>query len=78
MNFRPNGTTSAGRQQLLLSNGEAVGARLIVLANGLNVALRHSVGIGREILSPTHSVSIGVFNWNSLNCLPIPGTRKTT
>ena len=51
--------TSADRQTVTLSNGEEISARLIVLANGLNVALRHTLGIGREIISPCHSISIG-------------------
>jgi len=51
--------TSPDRQTLTLSNGEELSARLIVLANGLNIGLRQSVGIGREVLSPCHSISIG-------------------
>jgi 2-polyprenyl-6-methoxyphenol hydroxylase-like FAD-dependent oxidoreductase len=51
--------TSADRQTVTLSNGEEISARLIVLANGLNIALRHTLGIGREIISPCHSISIG-------------------
>jgi len=30
-----------------------------VLANGLNIALRHSLGIEREVISPCHSISLG-------------------
>jgi 2-polyprenyl-6-methoxyphenol hydroxylase-like FAD-dependent oxidoreductase len=51
--------TSSDRQQLTLSNGEQISARLIVLANGLNIGLRQNLGIGREILSTCHSISIG-------------------
>lgn len=51
--------TSSDRQQLTLSNGEEISARLIVLANGLNIGLRQNLGIGREILSVCHSISIG-------------------
>jgi 2-polyprenyl-6-methoxyphenol hydroxylase-like FAD-dependent oxidoreductase len=51
--------TSPDRQTLTLSNGDEVSARLIVLANGLNLALRHQLGIGREVLSACHSISIG-------------------
>jgi 2-polyprenyl-6-methoxyphenol hydroxylase-like FAD-dependent oxidoreductase len=47
------------RQQVVLSNGETISARLVVLANGLNVGLRHLVGIERKIVSPCHSISIG-------------------
>ena len=51
--------TSSDRQQLTLSNGEEMSARLIVLANGLNIGLRQNLGIERTILSPCHSISIG-------------------
>ncbi len=52
-------STSAERQTLTLSTGEDISARLVVLANGLNIALRQSLGIGREVQSPCHSISIG-------------------
>jgi 2-polyprenyl-6-methoxyphenol hydroxylase-like FAD-dependent oxidoreductase len=52
-------TTGTDRQQLRLSSGEDISARLIVLANGLNIGLRHSLGIEREVTSPCHSISIG-------------------
>jgi 2-polyprenyl-6-methoxyphenol hydroxylase-like FAD-dependent oxidoreductase len=52
-------STGAERQQLTLSNGEEISARLIVLANGLNIGLRQSVGIERAVISPCHSISIG-------------------
>lgn len=52
-------TTSPDRQALTLSNGEEISARLIVLANGLNIGLRHSLGIEREVTSPCHSITIG-------------------
>src|SRR5262249_4285210 len=51
--------TSAERQTVTLSSGEEISARLIVLANGLNISLRHSLGIGREVMSACHSISIG-------------------
>jgi 2-polyprenyl-6-methoxyphenol hydroxylase-like FAD-dependent oxidoreductase len=51
--------TSPDRQTLTLSTGETLSARLVVLANGLNIALRHALGIGREVLSACHSISIG-------------------
>jgi 2-polyprenyl-6-methoxyphenol hydroxylase-like FAD-dependent oxidoreductase len=51
--------TSAERQQLTLSEGEPISARLIVLASGLSVALRHLLGIERNITSHCHSISIG-------------------
>jgi 2-polyprenyl-6-methoxyphenol hydroxylase-like FAD-dependent oxidoreductase len=51
--------TSAERQRLTLSNGVEISARLVVLANGLNVGLRHTLGIGRRIVSACHSISLG-------------------
>jgi 2-polyprenyl-6-methoxyphenol hydroxylase-like FAD-dependent oxidoreductase len=51
--------TSEHRQQLSLSMGEEISARLIVLANGLNIGLRANAGIEREVISPCHSISIG-------------------
>src|SRR5205085_3900401 len=51
--------TSAERQKLTLSNGEEISARLVVLANGLNVGLRHMLGIERRIVSRCHSISLG-------------------
>jgi len=50
---------SAERQKLTLSNDEEISARLIVLANGLNLGLRHMLGISRRIISPCHSVTLG-------------------
>ncbi len=52
-------TTTADRQTVNLSNGEAISARLVVLANGLNAGLRQSLGMEREVLSECHSVTIG-------------------
>ena len=51
--------TSTERQKLTLSNGEEISARLVVLANGLNVGLRHTLGVERRIISPCHSISLG-------------------
>ena len=52
-------STSAERQKVTLSDGETISARLVVLANGLNVGLRRTLGIERQILSPCHSISLG-------------------
>ncbi|HWX57634.1 NAD(P)/FAD-dependent oxidoreductase [Bradyrhizobium sp.] len=52
-------SASADRQRITLSNGERISARLAVIANGLNVGLRHALGIERKIVSRCHSVSIG-------------------
>ena len=52
-------STGPERQVVTLSNGEDVSARLVVLATGLNIGLRHKLGIEHEVISPGHSVSIG-------------------
>jgi len=52
-------TTSADRQVVTLSNGEEISARLVVLANGLNIGLRHKLGMSRVVVSEAHSISIG-------------------
>jgi 2-polyprenyl-6-methoxyphenol hydroxylase-like FAD-dependent oxidoreductase len=51
--------TGEDRQKLTLSDGEPISARLVVLANGLSVALRHMLGIERTITSRCHSISLG-------------------
>jgi 2-polyprenyl-6-methoxyphenol hydroxylase-like FAD-dependent oxidoreductase len=51
--------TAPDRQTIVLSNGEQVSARLVVVANGLNSGLRQKLGIGCEELSAMHSISIG-------------------
>lgn len=52
-------STSADRQIVVLASGEEISARLIVLANGLNIGLRHTLGIEREIISACHSITVG-------------------
>src|ERR1700761_4060158 len=52
-------STSGDRQKVVLSNDEEISARLVVLANGLNVGLRQVLGIERQITSRGHSISIG-------------------
>jgi 2-polyprenyl-6-methoxyphenol hydroxylase-like FAD-dependent oxidoreductase len=52
-------SASPERQKVVLSNGEEISARLLVLANGLNVGLRHQLGIERRIVSACHSISLG-------------------
>ena len=52
-------STGADRQTMVLSTGEKIGARLLVLATGLNNALRRMLGISRVELSACHSLSIG-------------------
>ncbi|HEV7636481.1 MAG TPA: NAD(P)/FAD-dependent oxidoreductase [Bradyrhizobium sp.] len=50
---------SGERQKLVLSNGEEISARLVVIANGLNVGLRHMLGMKRRVISECHSVTLG-------------------
>jgi 2-polyprenyl-6-methoxyphenol hydroxylase-like FAD-dependent oxidoreductase len=52
-------SASAERQKVTLSNGEEISARLVVLANGLNVGLLHKLGIRREVVSTCHSITLG-------------------
>jgi len=52
-------STSPDRQTVTLSTGESISARLVVLANGLNIGLRHTIGITREVISENHSITIG-------------------
>jgi 2-polyprenyl-6-methoxyphenol hydroxylase-like FAD-dependent oxidoreductase len=52
-------STSPERQTVVLSNGEKISARLVVLANGLNVGLRHTLGIERRVISECHSITLG-------------------
>lgn len=52
-------STSPERQKIVLSNDDDVSARLVVLANGLNVGLRHTLDIGRRVISDCHSITAG-------------------
>lgn len=52
-------SSSDERQRILLSNDEEISARLVVLANGLNVGLRHTLGIQRRVISECHSITLG-------------------
>jgi 2-polyprenyl-6-methoxyphenol hydroxylase-like FAD-dependent oxidoreductase len=51
--------TGAERQTVTLANGEAVEARLVLLANGLSVSLRDQLHLEREIISRCHTVTVG-------------------
>lgn len=53
--------TSPDRQIVALSSGETISARLVVLANGLNLALRESLGMTRRMISPAHSVTLAFY-----------------
>ena len=52
-------STNPERQTVRLSNGDEISARLVVLANGLNIGMRQKLGMDREVLSAGHSISIG-------------------
>jgi len=52
-------STSAERQRIVLSEGEEISARLVVLASGLNIGLLHKLGLERRIVSACHSVTMG-------------------
>ena len=51
--------TSGDRQTVTLSTGEEISARLVVVANGLNIGLRHRLGMAREDMSKCHSIMLG-------------------
>jgi len=51
--------TGNDRQLLELSNGWEISARLIVLANGLNVGIQHKLGLTRTVLSHATSSRSG-------------------
>src|SRR5262245_19301980 len=51
--------TGPERQIVKTSDGKEFSSRLVVLANGLNVALREKLGLTREVISAGHSISIG-------------------
>ena len=52
-------STSDERQRVVLGDGEEISARLIVLANGLSISLRHMLGLERRVVSECHSVTLG-------------------
>src|SRR4051794_8986060 len=54
-------STSAERQRILLSNDEEISARLVVLANGLNIGLRHTLGIERRGGMAWHFLTLGFY-----------------
>ena len=51
-------STSSERQRVALSVDEVISARLIVLANGLNIGVRHLLGIERTVISECHSITL--------------------
>ena len=72
-------TITDDRQQVTLSNGTNISARLTVLAHGLSVALKDQVGIERTLTSPCHSITLafdikprhaGAFDFAALTYYP--------
>jgi 2-polyprenyl-6-methoxyphenol hydroxylase-like FAD-dependent oxidoreductase len=52
-------TPGADASALTLAEGQALSARLVVLATGLQPALAESMGMSRRVVSANHSISIG-------------------
>jgi 2-polyprenyl-6-methoxyphenol hydroxylase-like FAD-dependent oxidoreductase len=50
---------SAERQTVTLSTGEEISARLVVVANGLNIGLLHKLGMTRQDICKAHSIVLG-------------------
>ena len=51
-------STSPNRQTVSLANGEEISARLIVMATGLNIGIRHMLGLERDVVSECHSITV--------------------
>jgi 2-polyprenyl-6-methoxyphenol hydroxylase-like FAD-dependent oxidoreductase len=51
--------TSDEDQRVTLADGRELSARLVIVANGLNVGLRDKLGMTREMISKTHSIMLG-------------------
>jgi 2-polyprenyl-6-methoxyphenol hydroxylase-like FAD-dependent oxidoreductase len=51
---------SPNRSLVTLANGKTLAAKLVVLATGLGERLRADLGLTRRLLSPAHSVSLGL------------------
>lgn len=52
-------TPGADASALTLAEGQALSARLVILATGLQPALAESMGMSRQVVSANHSISIG-------------------
>jgi 2-polyprenyl-6-methoxyphenol hydroxylase-like FAD-dependent oxidoreductase len=50
---------SRDRQQVTLVDGRTYSGRLVIMADGLNPALRQQLGMKHDVLSPCHSISLG-------------------
>jgi 2-polyprenyl-6-methoxyphenol hydroxylase-like FAD-dependent oxidoreductase len=51
--------SSPDRQTVRLAGGDEVSARLVILANGLNLSLLQSLGLKRTEISRCHSITVG-------------------
>ncbi|MET0537248.1 MAG: FAD-dependent monooxygenase [Xanthobacteraceae bacterium] len=51
--------TGTERQMVASFDGQELGSRLVILANGLNIGLRRELGMTRKVVSESHSISIG-------------------
>ena len=51
--------SSADRQRVTLAGGDEISARLVVIANGLNVGLREKLGLEHHVISKCHSIMLG-------------------
>lgn len=51
--------TSADMQRVVLSDGQEISARLIVLATGLGDGLRRKLGVERNVVRDAHSLAFG-------------------
>jgi 2-polyprenyl-6-methoxyphenol hydroxylase-like FAD-dependent oxidoreductase len=49
---------SPDRQLVTVSTGEQISARLVIIANGLNIGLRHALGMARKDVSACHSITL--------------------
>ncbi len=63
--------TSPKRQTVALADGTLISARLVVLACGLSRGLGESLGLRRELLSASHSISVG-FDLEPAGRAPFP------
>ncbi|GJE18435.1 FAD-dependent oxidoreductase [Methylobacterium marchantiae] len=52
-------TQGADRQRIVLAGGEAIEARLTILASGTNWSLHETLGMAPQLVSPHHSTAVG-------------------
>jgi 2-polyprenyl-6-methoxyphenol hydroxylase-like FAD-dependent oxidoreductase len=61
--------TSADLQSVTLSSGRHISARLVIVATGLNAALRRDLGMDRDEVSRCHSITV------AFDLRPVGGSR---